>query len=57
METNVSPCVAVPTRHFFVYEGNPSWSEEGHLAAWHMMLRTKKGEMMLMVTDGDGQGI
>jgi hypothetical protein len=26
--------VAVPTRHFFVYEGNPSWSEEGHLAAW-----------------------
>jgi hypothetical protein len=35
--------VAVPTRHFFLYQGNPSWSEEGHLAAWHMMLRSKHG--------------
>lgn len=47
--------LVVPLRHFFLYEGNPSWSEEGHLAAWHMMLRTKRGGMFLVATDTKGQ--
>jgi hypothetical protein len=29
-----------PLRHF-VYPGDPSWTEEGHHFAWHMMLREK----------------
>jgi hypothetical protein len=29
-----------PFRHF-LYPGNPSWTEEGHHFAWHMMLREK----------------
>jgi hypothetical protein len=29
-----------PFRHF-LYPGNPSWTEEGHQFAWHMMLREK----------------
>lgn len=41
-------------RHFFLYQGNPSWSEEGHLAAWHMMLRSKYGHIFMRVTEDDG---
>lgn len=32
----------VPLRHF-LYPGNASWTEEGHLYAWHMKLRDKSG--------------
>ena len=47
--------VLVPTRHFFLYQGNPSWSEEGHFSAWHMMLRSKRGATtMLRITEENG---
>eukprot|EP00958_Prasinococcus_capsulatus_P020122 scaffold2565_cov384-Prasinococcus_capsulatus_cf.AAC.7 len=39
--------VGWPLRHWLLYEGSPSWSEEGHFASWHMMLRTKAGYVML----------
>ena len=32
----------LPLRHF-LYPGNVSWTEEGHLYAWHMKLRDKSG--------------
>ncbi len=32
----------LPLRHF-LYPGNASWTEEGHLYAWHMKLRDKSG--------------
>ncbi len=31
----------VPLRHFFI-PGNSSWTEEGSMLSWHMMLRTKQ---------------
>jgi vitamin K-dependent gamma-carboxylase len=34
--------VFMPFRHF-LYPGNVSWTEEGHLYAWHMKLRDKSG--------------
>jgi vitamin K-dependent gamma-carboxylase len=34
--------VFLPLRHF-LYPGNASWTEEGHLYAWHMKLRDKTG--------------
>jgi hypothetical protein len=34
--------VFLPLRHF-LYPGNASWTEEGHLYAWHMKLRDKSG--------------
>lgn len=33
---------ALPLRHWF-YEGNVSWTEEGHRLSWRMMLRVKSG--------------
>ena len=33
-------------------EGNPSWTEEGHLGAWHMMLRSKTGQIYMRITAG-----
>jgi hypothetical protein len=47
--------LAVPVRHYFLYPGSPSWSEEGHLAAWHMMLRSKRGSTFYVATDTRGQ--
>jgi vitamin K-dependent gamma-carboxylase len=38
-----------PLRHF-LYPGNVSWTEEGHNFAWHMKLRTKRGEALFTVT-------
>jgi hypothetical protein len=40
----------VPLRHF-VYPGNASWTEEGHLFAWRMRLRNKMGVVQFQVTD------
>jgi len=39
----------MPLRHF-LYPGNVSWTEEGHNFAWHMKLRTKRGEALFIIT-------
>ena len=44
--------LVVPLRHFLI-EGRPSWTEEGHRFAWHMMLRDKAGSARFHLTDGD----
>jgi hypothetical protein len=44
--------LVVPLRHFTI-EGRPSWTEEGHRFAWHMMLRDKSGSARFHLTDGD----
>jgi hypothetical protein len=38
--TYVALQLVIPFRHF-LYPGNANWTEEGHLFAWHMMLREK----------------
>jgi vitamin K-dependent gamma-carboxylase len=40
----------LPFRHV-LYPGNVSWTEEGHRFSWHMRLRTKRGELKVLVTD------
>ena len=42
--------VTVPLRHF-VYQGRPSWTEEGHRFSWQMKLRDKRGTVSFSVTD------
>ena len=42
--------IAVPLRHF-VYPGDVSWTEEGHLFAWHMKLRDKRGRATFIVRE------
>ncbi len=42
----------LPFRHF-LYDGNCSWTEEGHMFAWHMMLRTKRGKVNFEI-EADG---
>ncbi len=45
----------LPLRHF-LYQGNVSWTEEGHNFAWHMKLRTKTGKAVFTVSHpGSGQ--
>ena len=44
--------LALPLRHAFLYSGNPSWHEEGHLHAWHMKLRSKQGTVLLKLIVG-----
>jgi hypothetical protein len=39
----------VPLRHF-AYPGDASWTEEGHLFAWHMMLRGKRAAVSFIAT-------
>jgi hypothetical protein len=39
----------LPLRHY-LYPGNVSWTEEGHNFAWHMKLRTKRGEALFTIT-------
>lgn len=41
--------LVLPLRHF-LYPGNVSWTEEGHNFAWHMKLRTKRGESLFTIT-------
>ncbi|MBC7866989.1 MAG: HTTM domain-containing protein, partial [Gloeobacteraceae cyanobacterium ES-bin-316] len=35
--------VILPVRHFFI-PGSVHWTEQGHLYAWHMKLRSKRGK-------------
>jgi len=45
----------LPLRHY-LYPGNVSWTEEGHNFAWHMKLRTKRGDALFTITHpGTGQ--
>jgi hypothetical protein len=46
--------LALPLRHF-LYPGNTSWTEQGHMFAWRMMLREKKGSLMFFVQKKNGQ--
>lgn len=43
----------LPLRHW-LYPGNVSWTEEGHLYAWHMKLRSKSGRVRFVVMDETG---
>ena len=44
----------LPLRHW-LYPGNVSWTEEGHLYAWHMKLRSKSGRVKFYVRDETGK--
>ncbi|GMH36804.1 hypothetical protein BSKO_04677 [Bryopsis sp. KO-2023] len=44
-----------PLRHFVLYSSNPSWTEEGHLGAWHMKLRSKNGWLYMLAEELDGR--
>eukprot|EP00803_Ostreobium_quekettii_P001216 evm.model.scf_1457.2 EVM.evm.TU.scf_1457.2 scf_1457:7483-14754(-) len=44
-----------PLRHFVLYKSNPSWTEEGHIGAWHMKLRGKTGWLYLVTEEMDGR--
>jgi uncharacterized membrane protein YphA (DoxX/SURF4 family) len=48
--------VALPMRPWF-YPGNASWTEEGHEFSWHMMLRSKHGELALYAVFSDGRRV
>ena len=47
--------VAFPLRWLVLYPSHPSWTEEGHHGAWHMMLRSKKGWALMQAVDVNGQ--
>ena len=49
----VSWQLVLPMRHW-LYPGNVSWTEEGHLYAWHMKLRSKSGRAKFFVMDETG---
>ena len=49
----VSWQLVMPLRHW-LYPGNVSWTEEGHLYAWHMKLRSKSGRAKFFVMDETG---
>jgi hypothetical protein len=40
----------LPLRHF-LYPGQVSWTEEGHRFSWHMKLRAKSGQMVIVGYD------
>lgn len=42
--------MALPLRHFFI-DGNVHWTEQGHLYAWHMKLRSKRGKGNYLAKD------
>ena len=44
--------VFLPLRHW-LYPGNVSWTEEGHLYAWHMKLRSKVGRARFQIVNRD----
>lgn len=44
--------LALPFRHL-LYPGMTSWTEEGHMFAWRMMLRSKKGNVLYFVQKKD----
>ena len=39
-----------PLRHFAI-PGNPSWTEEGHYFAWHMLVRGKRSALRYIALD------
>ena len=43
--------ILLPFRHWF-FQGNVSWTEEGHNFAWHMKLRAKHASAYFRVIDG-----
>jgi len=46
----ISTQICIPLRHW-LYQGDVSWTEEGHLFAWQMKLRTKTGLVQYYVVD------
>jgi len=46
----ISAQISIPLRHW-LYQGDVSWTEEGHLFAWQMKLRTKTGLVQYYVID------
>ena len=42
--------LALPLRHH-AYASDVTWSEDGHRFAWRMMLRSKQGDLRLVVVD------
>ena len=44
--------LALPLRHLF-YPGVTSWTEEGHMFSWRMMLRDKKGVIKFFIKKKD----
>ncbi len=42
--------ICLPLRHFFI-PGNVHWTEQGHLYAWHMKLRSKRGKGSYIAQD------
>ena len=49
----VSWQLLLPLRHW-LYPGNVNWTEEGHLYAWHMKLRSKSGRARFFVMNEEG---
>ena len=47
--------VLMPVRHF-LYGGNVSWTEEGHILSWHMKLREKDGELRSVIVENPKTG-
>lgn len=46
--------IVMPFRHL-LYPGDVSWTEEGHLYAWHMKLRRKSGDAHFTALTRDGR--
>lgn len=46
----------IPFRHW-LYPGNVLWTEEGHLFAWNMMLRTKATGVQFLAVDPRREGL
>jgi hypothetical protein len=42
--------VLFPLRHYAI-PGNPSWTEEGHCFAWHMLVRGKRSGLRIVARD------
>jgi len=42
--------LTVPLRHF-LFDGNVSWTEEGHRFSWHMKLRSKSTKIKFLITN------
>ncbi len=48
--------VTLPLRHF-LFEGNVSWTEEGHRFSWHMKLRSKSAEIRFFVVNRETKSV
>ncbi len=46
--------ISLPLRHLF-YPGNTSWTEQGHMFSWRMMLRDKQGSVLFFVRNKENQ--